>query len=63
MVRNKGQGQTGLNDNRSDNQNDTRQNNKTLGRGASLDDDQRQGARKNLKGASTRKGSPGKDNR
>ena len=62
MVRNKSQGQ-GLNDNRQDNQSDNRQNTKTPHRELTQDEDQRSGARKNLKGANTRQGSPGKTNR
>ena len=62
MVRNKSQSQDGLNDSSLENQGDNRQNNKTPNREL-LQDDQREGARKNLKGANTRKGSPGKINR
>jgi hypothetical protein len=62
MVRNKSQSQEGLNDSRLENLGDNRQNSKTPNR-EQQDDDQRQNARKNHKGASTRKGSPGKNNR
>ena len=60
MIRNKNQGQQGLDDNRLDNQGDNRQNNKTPNRDLQQDE-QRQGGRKNLKGGNTRKGGLGKD--
>ena len=63
MVRNKNQSQDGLKDNRLQNQDDNRQNTKTPNRELTQDDEQRGGARKNLKGANTRQGSPGKNNR
>jgi hypothetical protein len=61
MVRNKGQGQNGLDDNRKGNQGDNRQNIKTTNR-ESLDEDFRESPRKPGKGSQSRKGNLGKTN-
>jgi len=62
MVRNKSQGQNGLNGNRLENQGDNRQDAKTPNRELDRDEQLRESGRKNGKGGNTRKGSPGKDN-
>ncbi len=58
MVRNKGQDQSGLNDNRLKNNDDNRQTNKAPNKG--MEEETRESARKPGKSGQNLKGSPGK---